>query len=87
MGLVCIGTASEEILSLGRQKRLYISFFLRVISAKDKLCFGFVARTPREHIVYFGGNQSIDPMKGTVVAMPKLRGFHLISPILDPVGP
>ena len=49
----------------------------------DGLCTGFVAYTPREHVVYFGGNLGINALRRTVVAMPKLQELHLLSPMLD----
>ena len=53
------------------------------MSAEDELCINLVAHTPREHVVYFGGNTSIHPMEETVAAMPKLQELHLINQMLD----
>jgi len=54
-----------------------------LISAEDGLCTGFIAHTPRDHVVYFGGNPSIDTLRRTAVAMPKLQELHLLNPMLD----
>lgn len=35
-----------------------------LITAEDKLCIDFVGYTPREHIVYSGGNLNIDTIRG-----------------------
>jgi hypothetical protein len=61
---------------------------------EDKLCIDFVACTPREHVVYFGGELSMDAVKGIMPLMPKIQELHLTSARLsdgflqpDPDGP
>ena len=60
----------------------------------DKLCVDFVAYTPREQAVYFGGELSMDIVRESVPAMSKLQELHLTGVVLsegflrpDPGGP
>ena len=64
------------------------------LPARNKLCIDFVAHVPKEHIVYFGGDMTMDVVKEIVVTMPTIRELHLTSPSLanrflqpDPDGP
>jgi len=52
------------------------------ISAEEQLYIDLVARTPREHIVYFCGNPSVYSMGRTIATMSKLQELHLINPTL-----
>jgi hypothetical protein len=52
-------------------------------SAEDEVCISLVAHTLGEHVVYFGGNLSIDNIERTVAAMTKLQEIHLDCPLLD----
>ncbi|KAF9646498.1 hypothetical protein BDM02DRAFT_3118523 [Thelephora ganbajun] len=45
--------------------------------AQLQLCIDFVAHTPREHVVYFGGNLVMDAVRRIVPAMPKINYLHL----------
>jgi hypothetical protein len=53
------------------------------MSAEDELWIDLVAHAPREHVVYFGGNSSINNLKDTIATMPRLQELHLVSPMLD----
>ena len=62
--------------------------------AADKLCIDFVAYTPREHVIYFGGDLSMDAVKETIPLMPGIQELHLTNALLsnrflqpDPDGP
>ena len=62
--------------------------------AVNKLCIDFIAYTPREQVVYFGGDLSMVVVRGTVPAMPKIQEVHLTGALLsnrflqpDPAGP
>ena len=62
--------------------------------AEDKLCIDLVAYTPREHVVYFGGDLSMDAVREIVPMMPKIQELHLTDALLsngflqpDPDGP
>jgi len=62
--------------------------------AGDKLCIDFAAYTPREQVVYFGGDLSMEAVRGIVPTMPELKQLHLTSAVLsdrflqpDPKGP
>ncbi|KAF9779273.1 hypothetical protein BJ322DRAFT_452260 [Thelephora terrestris] len=59
-----------------------------------QLCTDFVAYTPAEDIVYFGGDLTMDIVKRVVPTMPNIRELHLIHAQLeygfllqDPRGP
>jgi len=59
----------------------------------DKLCVDLVAYTPREQVLYLKGNLSMDVMRETVPAMPKIQELHLTGSFLsdgflqpDPAG-
>jgi hypothetical protein len=51
--------------------------------AEDRLCVDFVACTPTEHVVYFGGALSMDIVKGIASVMPKLQELYLIGVTLS----
>jgi hypothetical protein len=52
--------------------------------AADKLCIDFVAYTPREHAVYFGGDLGMDAVREIAPTMPKIQELHLIfAPLSD----
>jgi hypothetical protein len=60
----------------------------------DKPCVDFVAYTPGEHVVYFGGDLSMDAVREIVPAMPNIQELHLTDALLsdgfllpDPDGP
>jgi len=53
--------------------------------AKHELCVDFLVRTPREHVVYFGGSPSIVSVRGAVAGVPKLQELHLIGRMLDQI--
>jgi len=46
---------------------------------RDELCTDFVAHTPGGRVVYFGGDLSMDALRGIVPAMPKIEELHLVS--------
>ena len=61
--------------------------------AIDKLCIDLLAYTPREQVVYFGGDMGMDVVRETVPAMPKIQELHLAGAFLsdgflrpDPAG-
>ena len=47
--------------------------------AEEKLCIDFVAHTPREHVVYFGGDLTMYSLKTIVTTMPNIQELHLTS--------
>jgi len=49
---------------------------------EDRLCIDFVAHTPGEHVLYFGGDLSMDALRGTVAAMPNIRELRLTRVLL-----
>ena len=51
-------------------------------SAEDKLCIDFVAHTPGDHVMYFGGDLTMDALRGTVMAMPNIQELRLTSAML-----
>ena len=60
----------------------------------DKPCIDFVAYTPGEYVVYFGGDLSMDAVREIVPAMPNVQELHLTDALLsdgfllpDPDGP
>jgi hypothetical protein len=60
----------------------------------DEVCINLVACTPREHVVYFEGDLSMDAVRGIVPAMPKIQELRLNGAPLsdgflqpDPYGP
>ena len=62
--------------------------------AADKLCIDLVAYTPREHVVYFGGDLGMDAVRGIVPSMPGIQELRLTNALLsdgflqpDPDGP
>ena len=62
--------------------------------AIDKLCIDLVTHTPREQVLYLGGDLTMDLVRGTVPAMPRIQELHLIGASLsdgfllpDPAGP
>ena len=63
-------------------------------SAEDKLCIDLVAYTPREHVVYFGGNQNMAAVMEIAPTMPGIKQLYLTGAPLgcrflqpDPDGP
>ncbi|KAF9646486.1 hypothetical protein BDM02DRAFT_3118509 [Thelephora ganbajun] len=62
--------------------------------AQFQLCIDFVAHTPEENVVYFGGHLVMDAVRRIVPAMPKIKYLYLICMSLadgflqpDPNGP
>jgi len=62
--------------------------------AGDKLCIDFAAYAPREHVVSFGGDLSMEAVRGIVPTMPEIKELCLTSAVLadrflqpDPDGP
>ena len=47
--------------------------------AEERLCIDFVAHTPREHVVYFGGDLTMYSLKTIVTTMPNIQELHLTS--------
>jgi len=47
--------------------------------ACDELCIDFVAQTPGERVVYFGGDLSMSALRRIVPAMPKIQELHLVN--------
>jgi hypothetical protein len=78
-----IGTAN------GSAQRVTFATFTVVLGeylhplAEDRLCVDFVACTPTEHVVYFGGALSMDIVKGIASVMPKLQELYLIGVTLS----
>ena len=46
---------------------------------EGRLCTDFLAHIPVEHVVYFGGDISMDVIRRTVPAMPNIRELHLTN--------
>ena len=46
-------------------------------SAQDKLCIDFVAHTPREHVVFFGGFLNVAAVKEIVPMMPGIKEVYI----------
>ena len=44
-----------------------------------KLCIGFIAHTPREYIVYFGRDVTMDALKTIVTTIANIQELHLTS--------
>ena len=51
--------------------------------AQDKLSIDFVAYTPGEHVVHFGGDLSVDAVREIVPAMPNIQELHLTGALLS----
>jgi hypothetical protein len=61
---------------------------------EDKLCIDFVTCAPREHVVYFRGELSMNAVEGIAPLMPNIQELHLTDALLsdrflqpDPDGP
>ena len=52
-------------------------------SAADKLCIKFVAYVPVERVVCFGGDLSMDAVRGTVPSMPGIQELYLTNALLS----
>jgi len=60
----------------------------------DRLCIDFVAYTPRDRVVHFGGDLSMEAIRVLAPTMPEIKELHLAGAILatrflqpDPDGP
>jgi hypothetical protein len=52
------------------------------LPAENRLYIEFVAHIPSEYVVYFGGEVSVDVVRGIVATMPKIRKLHLTGALL-----
>ena len=50
---------------------------------EDRMCVDLVAYTPVEHVVYFGGDLSVDAVERAIPMMPKIRDLQLFYPKLQ----
>lgn len=84
----------------GRIRRVVFATFTAMLwenlapPAGDKLCIDFATYTPREQVVYFGGDLSMEAVRGIVPTMLEIKRLHITSAVLsgrflqpDPDGP
>jgi len=73
----------------GRIRRVVLAKFTAMLRenllppAADKLCIDFAAFTPREQVVYFGGDLGMEAVRGIVPTMPEIKELHLTSAVLS----
>jgi len=73
----------------GRTQRVTFATFTATLLQElppcviDKLCIDFVAHTPRERVVHFGGDLSMDALREIVPAMPNIQELHLVNVVLS----
>jgi hypothetical protein len=52
------------------------------LPVENRLCIDFVAHIPGEYVEYFGGEVSVDVVRGIVATMPKIQKLHLTGALL-----
>ena len=80
----CISIQASTISRVGGPiRRVVLATFTAMLREKlsppasDKLCIDFVAYTPKEQVVYFGGDLSMEAVREIVPTMPEIEELHL----------